>query len=340
MSNPHPVPPVVVAALYHFARLDNVEALQEPLLQVCRSQGVKGTLLLAREGINGTVAGTRTGIDAVLAWLRSDPRLSKLEHKESLHSENPFHRMKVRLKPEIVTLGLPDIDPATQAGAYVDPEDWNALLSDPEVILIDTRNHYECAIGAFRGAINPHTASFREFPAYVDAHLDPAVHKKVAMYCTGGIRCEKATALLRQHGFESVYHLKGGILKYLETVPAEESRWEGQCFVFDERVSVGHDLTPGDYVLCRGCRMPVSPADQQSPRFREGVCCPRCADALTPDLAARRAERHRQVQLAAARNELHVGRPARETDAGRNPDPGTPNPQTIPETSRDADVPD
>jgi len=308
MPSTNPEKNYVVAALYQFAPLDDYTEIQEKLSEVCERQGIRGTILLAREGINGTIAGTRPAIDTVLAWLRSDPRLSNLEHKESLHEEQPFYRLKVRLKREIVTLGLPDIDPNCDAGTYVEPHEWNALIQDPEVVVIDTRNHYECEMGSFSGAVDPRTDSFREFPAYVDAALDPQVHKKVAMYCTGGIRCEKATALLRKRGFESVFHLRGGILKYLEAVPEEESLWAGECFVFDERVSVGHDLKRGAYELCRGCRMPLSPADRQNPAYQEGVCCHRCADELTPEKAARRAERQRQVALAAERNELHVGR--------------------------------
>ena len=299
---------VVVAALYKFAPLDHCAEMRTPLAQTCVEQQVKGTILLAREGINGTIAGSRSGIDAVLAWLRADPLLSNLEHKESFHAHQPFYRTKVRLKSEIVTLGIPGIDPNVRVGQYVAPKDWNTLIQDPEVIVVDTRNHYECEVGTFLGAIDPETRSFREFPDYVDRNLDPARHRKVAMYCTGGIRCEKATALMLARGFEEVFHLQGGILKYLEEVPAQESLWQGECFVFDERVTVGHGLVPGDYELCRGCRMPVSPEDRQSPDFRPGVCCPQCAARLTEEKAARRAERHRQVKLADARSELHVGR--------------------------------
>lgn len=301
-------PSIIVAALYQFAPLHDCASLRDPLEQVCETHGLKGTLLLAPEGINGTIAGDRDGIDALLAWLRSDPRLAKMEHKESLHDTQPFYRMKVRLKKEIVTLGVPGINPNEQVGQYVAPKDWNALIQNPEVVVVDTRNHYECAVGTFQGAIDPETTTFREFPDYVDQHLDPSRHKKVAMYCTGGIRCEKATALMLSKGFSEVFHLQGGILKYLEEVPPSESLWEGECFVFDERVTVGHGLVQGDYELCRGCRMPVSPEDRQSPQFQPGVCCPRCADELTAEKAARCAERHRQVALAEARNELHVGR--------------------------------
>lgn len=307
-ESPDPENTIVVAALYKFAPLSDCEQFRTLLAQVCYRHKVKGTLILAPEGINGTIAGTRTGIDAVLAWLRSDPRLSDLEHKESFHDDSPFYRMKIRVKREIVTLGIDGIDPNREVGQYVTPAQWNDLVRDPEVLVVDTRNAYECEIGTFRNAVDPATRTFREFPDYVAAELDPVVHKKVAMFCTGGIRCEKATALLLQRGFESVYHLQGGILKYLEEIPEEESLWEGECFVFDERVAVRHGLEPGEYELCRGCRMPVSAEDRKSPHYRAGICCPRCAADLTPDKAARRAERHRQTALADERGERHVGR--------------------------------
>jgi len=308
MSSRSDEAPVVVAALYQFAPLHDFSDLRAPLLEVCAAHAVKGTLLLAPEGINGTIAGSRVGVDAVLGWLRNDPRLSTLAHKESRHRDQPFYRLKVRLKKEIVTLGVPDVDPNVRTGTYVAPRDWNELIADPEVVVVDTRNDYEVAVGTFRGARDPETRSFREFPAYVRKYLNPGEHKKVAMFCTGGIRCEKATSLLLAEGFDQVYHLRGGILKYLEEIPPEESLWEGECFVFDERVAVGHGLSPGSHTLCRGCRMPLSPEDRQSPDFREGICCPRCVADLTPEKEARLAERHRQTRLAEARNELHVGR--------------------------------
>jgi UPF0176 protein len=242
----------------------------------------------------------------VLDWLRADPRLAALEHKESPVERTPFHRMKVRLKREIVTLGVPGLDPASNAGTYVDPADWNALIADPEVVLIDTRNDYEVAIGSFAGAIDPGTRSFTELPAWLDAHPE-LQGRKVAMYCTGGIRCEKSTALLRSRGFDAVYHLKGGILKYLETVPEEESRWRGECFVFDERVSVGHGLAQGPHTLCRGCRHPLSPEDRASPLYQEGISCRHCHERLDRDRRARLAERQRQAELAANRGLRHVG---------------------------------
>jgi UPF0176 protein len=300
--------PIVVAALYHFAPLPDYRELRESLLQVCTEEGLKGTLLLASEGINGTIAGSRGGIDSLLAWLRRDPRLTGLEHKESFYREQPFYRLKVRLKKEIVTLGVPGIDPNEAVGTYVAPEDWNALIEDPEVVVIDTRNDYEYEAGTFSGALDPKTRTFRDFPGYVQEHMDPKAQKKVAMFCTGGIRCEKATALMLAEGFEEVYHLQGGILKYLEEIPEEESLWEGDCFVFDERVTVRHGLEPGEYTLCRGCRMPLSPADRESPAYREGICCPKCVEELTPEKEARLAERNKQSALARARNERHVGR--------------------------------
>ncbi len=299
--------PYVVAALYKFVTLEDYEALRDPLLDTMIAHDVRGTLLLANEGINGTIAGSRDGIDAVLAWLRSDPRLVDVEHKESYTANMPFLRTKVKLKREIVTMGVEGIDPNHQVGSYVKPEDWNALVNDPEVLLIDTRNDYECGIGSFKGAVNPHTTTFREFPAYVREQLDPERHKKVAMFCTGGIRCEKASAFMLAEGFEEVYHLQGGILKYLEEVPAAESTWEGECFVFDERVSVDHALDKGSYDQCYGCRRPITEADKSSSRYEKGVCCPACYEELSDDQKARFAERQKQVELARDRGETHIG---------------------------------
>lgn len=309
----------VVAALYRFVTLDDYRELREPLLDECLAAGVRGTLLLAAEGINGTVAGSRDGIDRVLAWLRSDPRLAALEHKESLDDEMPFYRMKVKLKREIVTMGIAGIDPNRVVGTYVAPRDWNTLVNDPEVVLIDTRNRYEYDIGTFRGAIDPATTSFREFPRYVRENLDPARHKKVAMFCTGGIRCEKASAFMLQEGFEEVYHLQGGILKYLEEVPEAESTWEGECFVFDNRVAVNHRLEKGRYDQCHGCRHPITAEDKASNHYQQGVCCPHCYDSLTDEQKARFAERQKQMELAAQRGGQHVGAPppARQLRAGK-----------------------
>ena len=290
--------PITVAALYRFVRLDNYPALQAPLQEQMNANGVRGTLLLASEGVNGTIAGPQAGIDSVLAFLNSDPRLTPIEVKFSYCDEMPFRRARVRLKKEIVTLGVDGIDPNQSVGTYVEPEQWNELISDPNVVVIDTRNDYEVAIGAFEGAIDPHTHSFREFPEFVDKNLDPNVHTKVAMYCTGGIRCEKSTSLLKQKGFKEVYHLRGGILKYLERIPASESKWQGECFVFDERVSVGHGLSVGEKVLCYACGWPVDEQQQQSEDYVPGVQCPRCKDQLTDDQRKRFAERQRQFDQA------------------------------------------
>ncbi|TXS95469.1 rhodanese-related sulfurtransferase [Parahaliea maris] len=305
---------VVVAALYKFVGLPDFHELREPLLDTCIAAGVKGTLLLAGEGINGTIAGSREGIDAVLAFLRADPRLADIEHKESFDDHMPFYRMKVKLKKEIVTMGVPGIDPNARVGTYVAPGDWNAIVNDPEVLLIDTRNDYEYGIGTFRGAVDPHTTTFREFPDYVRRELDPTKQRKVAMFCTGGIRCEKASAFMLNEGFEEVYHLQGGILKYLEEVPEGESTWEGECFVFDNRVAVNHQLEKGQYDQCYGCRHPITEQDKLSPKYEKGVCCPGCYDNLSDDQKARFAERQKQIELAAARGEAHVGAapPARQ----------------------------
>ncbi|KGF69011.1 hypothetical protein LL06_13335 [Hoeflea sp. BAL378] len=305
---PAPNQPVVVAALYHFARLEDHAALQAPLASLCDQMGVKGTLLLAREGVNGTIAGSRTAIDAVLAHLRAIPGLQALEHKESSAHKMPFRRMKVRLKKEIVTMGVPDIDPLEGVGAYVDPRDWNELISDPETILIDTRNDYEVGIGTFKGAINPETGTFREFPGWVEkAGLEDRT-RPIAMFCTGGIRCEKATAFMRAKGYEKVYHLKGGILKYLEEVPEEKSLWQGSCFVFDERVAVTHGLRESDEILCRACRNPVTPEEQASALFEEGVSCPHCHDSRSEEDRERFRMRHRQMlaERAKARAETET----------------------------------
>jgi UPF0176 protein len=301
--------PVVVAALYKFVALPDYHALREPLLDACLAAGTRGTLLLAPEGINGTIAGSRAAIDSVLGYLRSDPRLADLEYKESYDERMPFYRMKVKLKKEIVTMGVAGVDPNARVGTYVRPQDWNRLVSDPEVLLIDTRNDYECDIGSFRGAIDPRTVNFREFPAYVRANLDPRVHKKVAMFCTGGIRCEKASAFMLNEGFAEVYHLQGGILKYLEDVPPAESIWEGECFVFDNRVAVNHQLEKGRYDQCHGCRHPITEEDKHSGNYEVGVCCPHCFDSLTDDQKLRFRERQKQVELAAQRGEPHVGAP-------------------------------
>ncbi len=299
----------VIAALYKFVALPDFKAMRQPLFDYCEQQGIKGTLLLAHEGINGTVAGPREAIDSLLGYLKRDPRLVNIDHKESFEASQPFYRLKVKLKKEIVTMGVEDIDPNTCTGTYVEPEDWNALIQAPDVTVIDTRNHYEYNIGTFERAINPQTETFRELPEYVAANLDPAKHKKVAMFCTGGIRCEKSTAYLKQQGFDEVYHLKGGILKYLEAVPEAESLWRGECFVFDNRVAVNHDLEKGQYDLCHGCRYPITEEDKRSDVYVEGVACPKCHDALTDEQRARFSERQKQMALAKARNTVHIGAP-------------------------------
>ena len=299
--------PVVVAALYRFVRLEDYVELREPLLDFCQAHGIFGTLLLAREGINGTVAGPRSGIDALMAHLRADHRLAELDWKESYSETVPFLRMKVKLKREIVTMGVPEVDPNDVVGTYVKPTDWNGLIDDPEVVVIDTRNDYEVGIGTFRNAVTPETTTFSEFPQWVAENLDPKVNKKVAMFCTGGIRCEKASSFMLSQGFENVYHLQGGILQYLEDVAPEETRWEGECFVFDNRVAVDHQLEKGQYEQCYACRHPITPEDMTSEHYQKGVSCPRCIDLHTHDQTARFRERQKQVDLAQARGERHIG---------------------------------
>lgn len=300
-------PAYVVAALYQFAPLADLDALQAELQKACDDADVCGTLLIAHEGINGTIAGSRAGIDTVLHAIRRHKGLQDLPHKESAAQEQPFHRMKVRIKKEIVTMGVDGVDPNETVGEYLSPREWDKVISDPDTILIDTRNDYEVQIGTFRNAVNPHTGSFAEFPAYVQEKLDPAKHKKVAMFCTGGIRCEKASSYMKKMGFENVYHLKGGILKYLEETPEDKSLWEGECFVFDQRVSVKHGLAQGSYGLCPSCRRPVGAEDMKSDKYIEGVACPACFDTTSDDKKARAAERHKQVKLAEARGEKHIG---------------------------------
>lgn len=276
-------------------------------MQVCVQHHIKGTLLLAKEGINGTIAGLPDDIHAVLDYLRLDPRLKDLEHKASYADKHPFYRMKVKLKKEIVTMGVEGVDPNQVVGTYVRPEDWNALISDPDVILLDTRNDYEVHIGTFKGAVDPKTSTFREFPRFVEQTLDKTKHKKVAMFCTGGIRCEKASSYMKQQGFEEVYHLQGGILKYLETVPQAQSLWEGECFVFDQRVAVKHGLEVGDYDQCYACRMPLSPEELQSPHYSPGIRCPYCYDKTSAQKKASLTERQKQVVLAKQRGKKHIG---------------------------------
>jgi UPF0176 protein len=305
----------VVASLYYFTKLDDFQALQEPLLNKLMSLGVKGTLLLAHEGINGTVAGTQTSIDDLLEWIKSDSRLSNLDAKFSFDEQMPFYRTRVKLKKEIVTMGIEDIDPTNSSGTYVSPEDWNDLISDPDIILVDTRNNYESAIGSFKNSIIPNTSSFREFPDYSSNHLSSFKKRKVAMFCTGGIRCEKSTAYLKQQGFTEVYHLQGGILNYLEKIPESETLWEGECFVFDNRVSVNHALEKGSYDQCHACRLPITDIDKKSKQYQQGVSCPHCFDKKSDSERLRFMEREKQVQLACKRGESHIGSDVNKTAA-------------------------
>ncbi|WP_269715396.1 oxygen-dependent tRNA uridine(34) hydroxylase TrhO [Caulobacter sp. NIBR2454] len=301
--------PVRVTALYRFTPFDDIEALRGPLAKLCCSLDVKGTLLLAPEGINGTIAGAREAIDAVLDHIRTLPGCADLDFKDSFAEVMPFLRMKVRLKKEIVTLGVPGIDAARDAGTYVEPADWNALIAQPDVVVIDTRNAYEVAIGTFEGAIDPKTESFSDFPAWFRGFRETwgETAPKVAMFCTGGIRCEKATAFLKAEGVEEVFHLRGGILKYLETTPETESAWRGECFVFDQRTAVKHGLEVGEHTLCHGCRMPVSPAGRASQLYVEGISCPACHDQRDDVRRERYAERMRQMQHTAKLGVAHLG---------------------------------
>ncbi|WBU63939.1 rhodanese-related sulfurtransferase [Paracoccus aerodenitrificans] len=298
---------LTVAALYHFTRFPDPEALKAPLARIACANGVRGTLLLAQEGINGTIAGSREGIDAVLSHIRALPGCADLVWKESTAQDMPFGRMKVRIKREIVTMGQPDVDPLASVGHYVDPQDWNALIAAEDVAVIDTRNDYEVAIGTFEGAVDPGTKSFRDFPAWWEENAHRFHNKRIAMFCTGGIRCEKSTNYLLSQGVADVFHLKGGILKYLEDVPEEESRWQGECFVFDQRVSLGHGLKQGDYTLCHACRRPLSADDKIRPEYEEGVSCYRCIGEYSDADRARFRERQHQVELAEKRGEDHIG---------------------------------
>ncbi|MYL28175.1 MULTISPECIES: rhodanese-related sulfurtransferase [Halomonadaceae] len=301
-----------VCALYRFVRLDDYEQLREPLYQFLLDNGIRGTLLLAREGINGTVAGSHEAIAALKARLAEDPRFDGIDYKDSETDIQPFNRTKVKLKREIVTMGMDGIDPKQSAGTYVKPHEWNQLLQDPEVTVIDTRNEYEVEVGTFQNAINPGTEAFRQFPEYAEKNLDPQKHRKIAMFCTGGIRCEKSTAYLKEQGFEEVYHLEGGILRYFEEMPEEQSLWNGECFVFDERVAVNQNLERGQYDQCHACRRPITEDDKQSPKYQQGISCPKCYDSLTEEQMARFAERERQIRLAKERGEAHVGAEAAE----------------------------
>lgn len=307
----------VITALYKFTQLDNYSQLQQPLLRFMKQHGIRGTLLLAKEGINGTVAGKAEAIEALYVWFSKHPPLQNISHKESYSEKLPFNRTKVKLKKEIVTLGVDGIDPNLSVGTYVKPKEWNTLISQEDVTIIDTRNDYEVQIGTFKKAINPKTNTFREFPEYAKTHLSPEKHKKVAMFCTGGIRCEKSTAYLKMLGFEEVYHLEGGILKYLEEVPESESLWQGECFVFDDRVAVNHTLGKGQYDQCHACRFPITESDKLHPAYTPGVSCHHCADKHTEAQKQRHLEREKQNQLAKARGEPHIGGEVQEIIASR-----------------------
>ena len=297
----------IIAALYKFVKLPDFRELRQPLLERCNDLRLKGTFLLAPEGINGAVAGSREGVDCILDYFRSEPRFADLVHRESRAAECPFHRMKVKLKQEIVSLGVAGVDPQNLSGRYVEPEDWNTEISRPDTLVLDVRNEYESGIGGFKNAVAPHTETFREFPEYVQQNLNPAQHSRVAMFCTGGIRCEKASSYLLSRGFREVLQLQGGILNYLEKIDRKDSLWEGECFVFDSRVAVNHDLGEGDYEQCFACRQPITEQDMASEKYQPGVSCPRCHDELTPAQRHRFSERQRQVELAQSRGKKHIG---------------------------------
>ncbi len=297
-----------VVSFYRFLDLEEPKKLRDELQSLCDEQGLLGTILVATEGFNGTLAGTEAAVLAVFDWLRERAGIrEQLDARWTEADAAPFRRMRVKLKKEIVTLGRPDILPHKGTGQHVPPEQWNALIEDPDVVVIDTRNHYEYEVGTFPGAIDPGNDSFREFPEFAKELAEQSTDRKLAMFCTGGIRCEKATALMLELGFDEVYHLQGGIINYLETVPAEENRWQGECFVFDQRVAIDRDLAEGGYVQCHACRRPLSTEDMQSPDYREGVSCPRCINEADEDRRARLEERRRQVALAAERGDAHIG---------------------------------
>ncbi len=309
---------LTICALYKFTRLDDFEEIQDPLKLFLDSLNIRGTLLLAREGVNGTIAGDNDSIMKSLDYLQKDKRLVGLEYKFSYSEKPPFKRLKVKLKKEIVTLGVSNIDPTFSSGTYVKPADWNELINDPDVVLIDTRNNYEFEIGSFKGSINPNTETFRQFPAYTKNNLEKYRDKKIAMFCTGGIRCEKSTAYLKSKGFENVFHLQGGILKYLEEVKEDESLWEGECFVFDDRVAVKHNLELGKYDQCHACRFPITEEDKEHPHYEKGTSCPRCYGTKNLSQVNRYREREKQVQLAKSRGESHIGDDANNVIAKSN----------------------
>jgi UPF0176 protein len=300
---------ILVAALYKFVEIDDLLSLQNNLYKICEENNIMGTILIADEGINGTISGKHNEIKETISSLTSDNRFSNIEIKYSSTDKQPFHRMKVRLKKEIVTIGLPEINPNKKVGTYVRPEDWNELISDPNVIVIDTRNKYETKIGSFQNALDPETSSFREFPDWVKKfkNSEDNTNKKIAMFCTGGIRCEKASSLMKEEGFENVYHLQGGILKYLETVDKENSLWNGECFVFDQRVCLTDELEVGSYKMCFACRMPITEEEMQNEKYIEGISCIYCYDKTTEEKKERFGSRQKQILLAKERGEKHLG---------------------------------
>lgn len=298
---------VAVLSFYRFVDLDGLAGIGDSLLLFCGKNGINGTFILASEGINATVAGPPESIDRLIDYLESDPRFSGTRYKLSYNERSPFHRLKVKFKKELVPMGVGGIKPQRLSGQRVSPERWNELISRPDVLVIDTRNDYENRVGTFRGAVNPETDHFREFPEYVEENLDPREHTEIAMFCTGGIRCEKATSYLLERGFKRVYQLEGGVLSYLEQIPGERSLWEGECFVFDDRTSVDHDLVKGTWSTCRNCREPVSAEERRSEGFREGVSCPRCHTELTPERISSLEERQKQMRLARERGQKHLG---------------------------------
>jgi len=296
-----------IASLYKFVNIDELETFRKELLAKCRKFGIKGTFIISSEGINGTVAGTGENIESILNYLNEDKKFRDIECKYSFDDKIPFYRMKVKIKEELIPIGVDGVDPLEKVGTYVSPSDWNKLIKDPDVLLIDVRNRYEIEVGNFRGALSPEIDNFRYFPEFVEKNLDPEKNRKVAMYCTGGIRCEKASSYMLLKGFKEVYHLKGGILKYLEDVPKKNSIWDGECFVFDNRASVDHDLQNGVYDLCHNCRFPVSPEDMESVNYEKGISCPRCYDSISPERRTSLEERNRQIRLAKERNQMHLG---------------------------------
>jgi len=300
---------ILVAALYKFVEIDDLLSLQSNLYEICEKNNIMGTILIANEGINGTISGKTNELNQTISLLKSDKRFANIEIKYSSTDKQPFHRMKVRLKKEIVTIGLPEINPNKKVGTYVKPDDWNDLISDPDVVVIDTRNKYETKIGSFHNALDPETSSFREFPDWVKKFKSSKenANKKIAMFCTGGIRCEKASSLMKEEGFEDVYHLQGGILKYLETIDKENSLWNGECFVFDQRVCLTDELEVGSYKMCFACRMPITEEEMQNEKYIEGISCIYCYDKTTKEKKERFGSRQRQILLAKERGEKHLG---------------------------------